>query len=80
VFDFALYSSAQKIYTQNNNKIKPNSADTKKIRKVKKKAYAKIVDFFHPLPPSVHFAHFGKWFTIMDDPLNKFKKTCVFFL
>ena len=50
VFYFALYSSAQKIYTQNNNKIKPKSADTKKIRKVKKKAYANIVDFFTPSP------------------------------
>jgi hypothetical protein len=34
----------------------------------KKKAYAKIVDFFHPLSPSVRFAHFGKWLTIIDDP------------
>ena len=42
VFDFALYSSAQKIYTQNNNKIKPNSADMKKIWKVKKKRTLKL--------------------------------------
>ena len=45
MFDFALYSSAQKIYTQNNNKIKPNSADTGKKSGKYKKAYAKIVDF-----------------------------------
>jgi hypothetical protein len=30
-----------------------------------------MVDFLHPLPPSVRFAHFGKWLTIMDDPLDK---------
>lgn len=62
MFDFALYSSAQKIYTQNNNKIKPNSADTKKIRKVKKKkAYANIAESAHDDSSNLQLHFYGAY-------------------